>query len=195
MQEFPPLTRLRTQRVIELCSHFQPSADACELLVSFEEAGPLLHALIERRLWRDAALLLAHGLHKRTAIWWCCLVCRDQLAQSENSGARTRELAAIENAEQWVRDPQEKHRLSACDAAVQAGSRAPAHWAAMAAFWATGNMTPDSGVAISPPPFLYARAVVSALEFAAARFGKRRDEFFSQALQRGLSLASGGDGS
>jgi len=200
MQTTPSLGLLRTQQAAQLCSHFEPSAAAQNLLASNAEAGTFLDSLITQRLWRDAALLLAHGLQKRTAVWWACMVCRCQLRGfqtncTETSDTSVGELAAIEATERWVRDPQDKYRLAACNAGAVAGNRAPAHWAAMAAFWSTGNMTPDSGVVTSPPPFLYALAVVSALEFAAARCGKQRDEFFVNTLRQGIGLASGGDGS
>jgi len=216
MRNIPPLALLRTQQATELCSSFEPSADARALLASISDVGSFLESLIAQQLWRDAALMLAHGLQKRAAVWWACAICRSQLSQlseaaeveksplsARESSARElsarqmneNELPAIDAAERWVRDPQEKHRLAARDAAAAAGNRTPAHWAAMAAFWSTGNMTPDAGVVTSPPPFLYALAVVSALDFAAARCGKQRDEFFSDALWRGISLASGGDGS
>jgi hypothetical protein len=195
MTDFPILDLLRTQQASELCSHFEPSPAARELLAVTPNASFLLESLIARQLWRDAALMLAHGLQKRAAVWWACSVCREQLLTIEFSSSVASELAAIDCAERWVRDPQERYRQAACEAGAAAGSRAPAHWAAMAAFWATGNMTPDTGVVTSPPPFLYARAVVSAVEFAAARKGKQRDDFFRAALRRGISLASGGDGS
>jgi len=200
MQTIPSLGLLHTQQAAQLCSHFEPSDAAQHLLASNADAGTFLDALITQKLWRDAALLLAHGLQKRTAVWWACMACRRQRCDfqtncAENPDTSAREMTAIEATERWVRDPQDKYRLAACNAGTVAGNRSPAHWAAMAAFWSTGNMTPDSGVATSPPPFLYALAVVSALEFAAARCGRQRDEFFADALRRGISLASGGDGS
>jgi len=201
MPNIPPLSSLRTQRAVELCSSFEPSLEARALLASASDVGPFLDLLLGQRLWRDAALMLAHGLQKRTAVWWACVICRNQFSQLantpdiENSYSSAREMSAIEAAENWVRDPQEKYRIAACVAATAAGNRTPAHWASMAAFWSTGNMTPEAGVVTPPPPFLHALAVVSALDFAAARCGKRREEFFSDALRRGISLASGGDGS
>jgi hypothetical protein len=201
MRNIPPLGLLRTQQTAELCSSFTPSADARLLLSSISDVGLMLDSLISQQLWRDAVLLLAHGLQKRAAVWWGCILCRSQLSQfaktfeAEFFPPPAHELLAIDAAERWVRDPQEKHRLAARDAASAAGNRTPAHWAAMASFWSTGNMTPDAGVVTSPPPFLYALAVVSAMDFAAARCGRQRDEFFSEALRRGISLASGGDGS
>lgn len=162
MRNIPPLALLRTQQAAELCGSFDLSADARALLASISDVGSLLESLIGQQLWRDAALMLAHGLQKRAAVWWACAICRSQLsefAETSDVGISplpARELPAVDAAERWVRDPQEKHRLAARDAAAFAGNRAPAHWAAMAAFWATGNMTPDAGVVTSPPPFLYA---------------------------------------
>jgi len=200
MRNIPPLGLLRSQQASELCSSFEPSPEARALLMSISDIGPFLDSLLNRQLWRDAALVLAHGLQKRSAVWWACAICRSQLTQfanvadGENPLLSAHEMPAIAAAECWVRDPQEKHRIVARAAAAAAGNRVPAHWAAMAAFWSTGNMTPDAGVLTPPPAFLYALAVVSALDFAAARCGKRRDEFLLDALRRGVSLASGGDG-
>lgn len=194
MTDFPPLALLRTQQASELCSHFEASPAAQELLASFPVANSFLESLIAHQLWRDAVQLLAYGLQKRAAVWWACAVCRRQLQQMQQPVAPSREFTAIDCTEQWVRDPQERYRLAACNAAMAAGNRSPAHWAAMAAFWASGNMTPDSGVFTAPPPFLYAHAVVATVEFAAARCGSQRDAFFRDAVRRGISLVSGGDG-
>jgi hypothetical protein len=197
MRNLPKLALLRTQQAAEICRHFALSDEARPLLASFGDVSAFLAALLERKSWRDAALLLAHGMPKRCAVWWAGIVCRRQmqaLIQSDGkSSPSDDEVAAIEAAMRWVRVPSDPHRLAACEAAIAAGNRSPAHWVAMAAFWSAGNMTPDSGVVTPPPPFLYAVATVSALEFAAARDG-RRDDFFAEALQRGISLASGGDG-
>lgn len=196
MQNTLHLNRLRTQLAAELCSHFETSIAARKLLDSCADASSFLISLIAQQLWSDAVLLLAHGLQKRSAVWWACQVCRDQLQMQSvrQSDNQAYELAALDLTERWVRDPQEKYRLAACQAGVAAGNRSPAHWAAMAAFWSTGSMTPDAGVATPAPPFLYARAVASALDFAGARCGTQRDAFYRDALRRGIGLASGGDG-
>lgn len=129
---------------------------------------------------QDALKLLARLLPRRYAVAWACQCARDlPLALEDKAGAVL--------AEQWVREPEERHRRAAFEFANAGGYRTIGAWLAAAAGWSGGSLAPASQETPVPPAeHLTACAVVAAVNLMAGiepeRFEQRRGEFMARAM-------------
>ena len=172
------------------------------ILISEEAAGfvtpsasfeTVLQSLLNHEHWFDSLSLLAHALAPRQAIWWGGLVC----GYGSDQGLITQDpeaAALLLRVREWVMHPTEERRADIHDRGIALSSRAPAHWVAMAVFWSTGNITPDAGVVTPPPPYLYARGVIAAIDLAASLSGMARVSVYEHAIGMGIDIANGGSG-
>jgi hypothetical protein len=193
--EGPQLQKLRTDSLDELCKNFEWSRPVNDFLTPRATFQTLLQSLTNHGYWFDSVTLLAHALPQREAIWWAARVCDDYLSVVDIDEAQgDAERAVLALARDWVREPKEEIRLAVHTSAVQLANRLPSHWAGMSVFWATGNITPDTGVSTPPPPYLYARGVSAAIDLAASLAIQDREALYARAIARGLDVASGGDG-
>jgi len=189
------LHKLRKDSLEELCKNFEWSRPVNDFLTPRATFQTLLQSLSNHGYWFDAVTLLAHALPQREAVWWAARVCDDYLIVVEMDEAqREIERAVLALARDWVREPEDEMRLAVHALAVQLANRLPSHWTGMSVFWATGNITPDTGVSTPPPPYLYARGVSAAIDLAASLAIQGREELYARAVGRGLDVASGGDG-
>jgi len=180
----------------------QPTASAvCSLVELDEEAKQLLQddavpaqylqRLIEQQLYPDAVRFLAVALPKREAIWWACLCTRQTLSESPSPA----DLRAIELAEAWVYKPTEDNRQLTMPAAEATQFKTPAGWAAVAAFWSGGNISPAVGAIVPPAEDLTGKAVIGAVMLAAVQGGADKVKANYQLfLKKGIHIANGGDG-
>lgn len=189
------LGRLRTHALDELSTQFEWSRPVTSFITPRATFQTVLQSLINHQYWFDAAMMLSHAMPQREAVWWAAKVCEEYLDHCKiEGGAREDEMRVLLSARRWVREPEEDNRMAAHVAASSIPNRLPSHWAGMAVFWATGNITPDAGVVTPPPPYLYARGVSAAIDLAASMAVLDRDAFYEEAIGRGVDVASGGDG-
>jgi len=122
-----------------------------------------LDRLLAEPLRPDAALVIARWLPKPQAVGWaadCVGRTADQLPPAQ--------AAALAAARTWAEAPNESHRRAAEAAVQHAGYEGAASFVALAAFWSEGSLAPV-GLPDNPPaPALTAKALVGALQLAAA---------------------------
>ena len=189
------LHKLRTDSVAELSKNFEWSRPVNGFLTPRATFQTLLQSLTNHGYWFDAVTLLAHALPQREAVWWAARVCDDYLAVVQMTEAeRAEQKAVLAIVRKWVHEPEEQLRLTVHRAALDLANRLPAHWVGMSVFWATGDITPDTGVVTPPPPYLYARGVSASIDLAASLAIQSREALYARAVGRGLDVASGGDG-
>lgn len=176
----------------ELMEHFEiEDASAAVLHPELNPEGGVL-ALVEAGCYYDAIKLLAHGLPKREAVWWACLVAR----QVQNPDTDQGNIDALIAAEEWARQPSEENRLKCRVLAEKTKYETPASWAATAASWSTGSLAAEGEPDIEPPKYLYAHAVAGSVTLA----GMLKDPDDPETclyhyIQQGSDLARGGQGS
>lgn len=190
MAQAKELKRIRTDSLANLCRHFEWSEKVSAFVTPNATVLTVFNSLLNHKYWFDAATLMAHALPKREAVWWATLATKDYLAFAAAETVAI-EQATIIAVQQWLAKPEDSLRLAAHAAGQRAGNRLPSYWAAMAAFWSTGNITPEVGVVTPPPPFLYARAVAACLDMGASLAGVKRDECYQKWLGMGLTIAEG----
>ena len=143
-------------------------------------------------LRNDALRLVAHALPKREAVWWACM-CAAAVPDPQLPAA---DAAAGAAAQAWVRKPTEDAlRRAAWEAAQKTAFKSPEAWAAVAAFWSGGSMSPEGAPVVPPADHLTGVAVSGAVVIAAVRGHPERAE---ARIQRFLSaardIAAGGAG-
>ncbi len=150
-----------------------------------------LDGLIQAEEFAYAAKFLAFSLPKREAIWWACLVVREVLPEDAPPEAR----AALQAAEAWVYKPSEENRCAVMEKGEAADDGSPAAWAAFAAAWSGGSLTPADMEPVPPPEDLTGKAVNTAITLAA--YGtepERAEEKFRLFVAQGMDVAQGGNG-
>lgn len=186
-----PLTKVTAATAAELC------------VFDLEEAKPLLQpqhtpeqfldVLVEAGHLSTAVKFLAHALPAREAVWWGCLCARSVTTEASPPVA----LAALKAGEAWAYQPTEENRRAA-EVATQAEGALEhaAGWAAQAAFWATGSISPAENPVVPPGPFFTATAV-SALLLIGANSGPPPEvpQRLTNFLAWGRDIGAGGTGS
>jgi hypothetical protein len=119
--------------------------------------------LIEHAHFQDATRVLAHALPRRVAVWWACRCVRAVL----DDRASPQDVAALQAAETWIREPSEEHRRASMTAAEATELCTPAGWVAVAAFWSGGSLAPPDVPAVPPGACLSTHAVSGAVMLAA----------------------------
>lgn len=151
----------------------------------------LLAGFVEQGFHSDALRLLARALPKREAVWWACLCARDTLPADAPSAV----VEALAAAEAWVYNPVEDNRRAAMARAEAAGFETPSSWAAVAAFWSGGSLSPPSNPVVPPGEGLTAAAVSGALLLAAVQPGPQHaDTNYRRFIEYGVDIAKGGNG-
>lgn len=164
----------------EKAARFSPQQSAADALGSLIEAGAL----------EDALKLIAHALPKRESVWWACTCSRAVLGAAPSGD----EGHAIKAAEAWVYDPTDDKARAAYGWAEKLGFKTPGGWAAVAAFWSSGSLSPPDQPLVPPAPYLTGVAVAGAVMLAAvvdpvSEISARHRRF----LDYGIEIASGGD--
>ncbi|GAB3105704.1 hypothetical protein G8770_08665 [Aestuariicella hydrocarbonica] len=175
----------------ELIAHFELDNKAAEIL--HPELNPQggVSVLVDSECYYDAIKLLAHGLPKREAVWWACLVSR----QVQTPETDQNNIDALVAAEAWARKPSEENRLRCTLLAEKTKYETPASWAATAASWSTGSLAPPGEPEIQPPEYLYAHAVAGSITLAGSLLNTDDPgESLRQFIKQGINLAEGGKG-
>jgi hypothetical protein len=117
----------------------------------------------------DAITFTAYLLGHREAVWWghqCLSMLADHLAPVDQ------QLIAL--AEDWVRQPDEERRNKALEHGMNAPTRTPGVWIALAAGWSGGSMVGPDAMPVPPPPYLTAKAVNAGVLSVLARVDRKR---------------------
>jgi hypothetical protein len=119
--------------------------------------------MMEKRLYPDAVRFVAHALPKREGVWWAWMSARR--VAGENPPPKIK--AALEATEKWIAQPTDENRRAAKAAADTAKLGTAAGCAGLAAFFAGDSLGPADVPAVAPGPYLTAKAVAGAVNFAA----------------------------
>lgn len=170
-----------------LLPRLELDAEGQAVLADAADVPQAVSALIEADRLHDALRLIAHALPKREAVWWACMCAR---LRPEPAA-----LASLEAAETWVRQPGEAHRRAAMAAAEAGAFRHAEDWAAVAAFWSGGSMSPEGQPMVEPAGNLTGVAVASSIILAAMRQSpERAPARMRQFLASARDIAAGGAG-
>ena len=150
-----------------------------------------IERLTEAGCYLDAIKLLAHGLPKRESVWWSCLAAR--AVQTPDTDEDN--INALIAAEAWAKSPSEENRLRCRELGEKTKHKTAASWAATAASWSTGSMSPEGEPVIQVPEYLFAHAVSGAVSIAATEAdGDDLEGQYKIFLNQGINLACGGNG-
>jgi hypothetical protein len=157
-----------------------------------QSAAEGIDRLVAASLRQEATKLAAHALPKREAVWWACMCARSVV----DPALPQPDVAARDAAEAWVRQPADDAlRRAAWAAAQKTGYNSPEAWAAVAAFWSGGSMSPEGQPVVPPAPHLTGVAVSGAITMAAVRGRpERADARFERFLASARDIATGGPG-
>ncbi len=182
------LPKITAPTAAELCAHFELEEAAQPLLTATATPQQFLDALIEAGHQRDAVQFLAHALPAREAVWWAC-VCARSITTADSPPPA---VASLQAAEAWAYEPTEENRRAAEAAAQEEGLEHPASWAAQAAFWSSGSLSPAGNPEVPPGPFLTAKAVAATLLLAAVvPPPEHATARFQSFLEQGRGIAAG----
>ncbi|QPK63328.1 hypothetical protein IVG45_21420 [Methylomonas sp. LL1] len=191
MADVVSLKKVSILKAALICQDIELDQPALSCLQS--DPGPVefLNALLAQQLYPDAVRFLARALPKREAVWWACLSARGTLDANPDQKL----IKALEAAEAWVYKPTEPHRRQANAAAQIASFENPAAWAAIAAFWSEGSITPEDGPVVPPSDNLTAKAVAGAVMLAAVQNQpEKANDKYLFFLEQGADIANGGNG-
>lgn len=186
------MKKITAQTAQELASQYDPIDEkSIHFLTPDMSPEEYLNKLIEKQLFADSILFLAHGLPKREAIWWACLCAKN--ITTKDTGAD--DIASLSIAEKWVYEPDEKKRRMCGTLAEKGNYKTAQNWTAAAVFWSGGSITAEDEPAIEPAPYLYAHAVSGAILNAVGMSDTDEiDNQFQRFIQHGLNIAAGGNG-
>jgi len=151
----------------------------------------VVQALTGAGLLVEASRVFAHALPKREAVWWACMCA----AHSAASLVSPEDTKMREQAEIWVRQQSDEIRRASMEDAKRAGFKSPEAWAAVAAFWSGGSVTPLNAPPVPAPPHLPGVAVAGAVALASVRGApNRQKQRLALFLQSAHDIAIGGQG-
>ena len=178
--------------LVALLPRLELEPDVAGLLAGIETAAEGVDKLEAAGFRNDAIRLSAHALPKREAVWWLCMCAR----AVPDPALPAPDMAALVAAEAWVRKPgQESLRRAAWEAAQKSGFRSPEAWAAVAAFWTGGSMSPEGQPVVPPAEHLTGVAVSGGVVLAAVRGQPgRADARLERFLASARDIAGGGAG-
>jgi hypothetical protein len=183
--------KIKALKAREIYQPLELGDEAAELQSAELTPAAYLEKLQAAELYPDAVRFLAFALPKREATWWACLAARHTLADN----APPSQLAAIEAAEAWVYRPTEENRQATQVAAEKATMKTAAGWAATAAFWSGGSISPVAEFAVAPAEDLSGKAAAGAIMLAAAAGEPSKiQDNYQLFLKQGINIACGGDG-
>lgn len=170
-----------------LCVGLDLSEDAQALLRPEMNARSLINALAQAELSGDAVSVLARALGPKLAIAWATICLETSRRPSQDAS----EQACLATVESWLKDPSERLRRVAMEAAEAAGYDAPAHWLAAAVGWSGGSLSEPELPEVPPPPHLFAVAVTAALRLAVAEQADGGRTALSEFLKTGARMSQG----
>jgi hypothetical protein len=170
------------------CAYLEFGEDVNKLAATAKTPDALIDELVKQGKVQDALRLRAHLLPKRQAVWWGCLCVR----QDVESPFPSTQIAALEAAEDWAREPDEDHRRVAEKRSEEAKYSGVGATLALSAFWSEGSIAPEGNDDVVADERLTSQGVAAALISAAyhgdpSNAAKRTEAF----LAKGKDMASG----
>ncbi|HEX4000408.1 MAG TPA: FHA domain-containing protein [Pirellulales bacterium] len=172
----------------EVCQLFELDDAAKPLLDDKQNVRQFFELLVKQQLYPDAVRFLAHALPKREAMWWAARCVRAALGDGELP--RT-DRVALEVAERWVIEPDEKNRRAAQNAADSTGYETACGWVAGGAFWSSGSIGPEGMPDVPPKETLTPQAAVVAINLTATVDPRQMQQLYAQFVSIGATIAEG----
>jgi hypothetical protein len=119
------------------CEFLEISGAPLEIAALAKDAEELVDRWTTAKEYASAVRWLSHQLPKREAVWWGSQMVR-RLAPPQQA----RDQAALNAAENWVREPSEASRRHAEAAATAAKFEGASAMLAAAVFWSGGSLAP-----------------------------------------------------
>ncbi|NOT11201.1 MAG: hypothetical protein HOP23_05115 [Methylococcaceae bacterium] len=183
--------KVKQPTAMEICKAVELGEEARQLLQTAALPSEFLQQLLEKELYLDAVRFLATALPKREATWWACQCARNNCGETPS----VTDLKAIELAEAWVYKPTAENRLPTMAAATKTDFKTAAGWAAIAAFWSGGNISPVQNATVEPAEDLFPKAVSGAVILAAVQDDADKIKSnYQLLLKKGIDIACGGTG-
>ncbi|WP_413989659.1 DUF6931 family protein [Labrys okinawensis] len=113
-----------------------------------------IDSLIAQGSVRKAMAFCAFVLPRREAVQWLCDALRQQAPRPSGADA-----ALLKLAEEWLKAPMEATRRAALDGGMEDPLKGACAWAALAAGWSGGNLSPNTEQPVPPPQHLTGHAV------------------------------------
>lgn len=186
------LPKIKIQKAAVICQFLELEKESSLHYQDDPDSTLYLTRLIEHERYMDAIRFLALALPKREAVWWGCLCARNNCDPKA-----VKDIQALNAAEEWVYKPSEEARQKCGLLAESTQYKTAAGWAAMAAFWSGGSMTPPNTPVVPPADELTGKAVGGAVLLAAAYVDdvKNINERYKRYIMQGIDIAKGGKGS
>ncbi len=170
------------------CAYLEFGDDVNELAASAKTPDALIDELAKQGKVQDALRLRAHLLPKRQAVWWGCLCVRGDV----DAPLPAPQVAALDAAEAWVREPDEERRRDAERRSESAKYSGIGATLALSAFWSEGSIAPEGNPDVLADERLTSQGVAAALISAAyhgdpSKSQTRIDSF----LAKGKDVANG----
>lgn len=190
---FDGLKKIRYERARDTIGGLELEADATALLADVPSTVAFLRRCVADDLWIDATRVMAQALPRREAAWWACLNARASL----DNDAPEQATIVMDAAEAWVFKPSDELARKAFDLAEAHGFDSAESYAALAVFWACGNMAPpEAGAVIEPDDSLSGIAAAAAIILAASKLKSPQEAtaWYERAMMQALDIARGGSG-
>ncbi|MBU2972500.1 hypothetical protein KO527_24500 [Pseudoalteromonas sp. C2R02] len=184
--------KIPNQTIASILVRYELSDDAKLCITDNMTPKEAIDALNDANLLSDAVQFISHALPMVDAINWASIV----MELRENEWDDT-QVHAINSARNWLKQPNETHRVRANQLADRVGLESAPSWVAKAVFWSgTGSIVAPELPAVMPPTFLYGHAVAAAITVAAAvpqwQEGEMGyEQFYIKAIQLGIDIANG----
>lgn len=185
------LIKVAASQAFVICQRLELEEEAQQLVTPELTPAQYLYLLIEKNQFADAVRFLALALPKREAVWWACVSARNSVTEK----TKPQMIAALTAAEAWVYQPTEENRRNAMALAEASEFDGAGCWAAVAAFWSGGSMSPPEAPVVPPAEDLTAKAVAGAVMLAVAAMDPAQAENnYKLLLAQGIDIAKGGKG-
>jgi len=184
--------KIPNQTIASILVRYELSDEAKLCIKDNMSPKEAVDALNDSNLLSDAVKFLSHALPMVDAINWASIV----MELRENEWDET-QIHTINSARNWLKQPNETHRVRANQLADRVGLESAPAWVAKAVFWSgTGSIVAPELPAVMPPAFLYGHAVAAAITVAAAvpqwQEGEMGyEQFYIKAIQLGIDIANG----
>lgn len=175
------------RQVIDAFPNLRGEFAGCNLEL---EPFAFVDSLMAQGSTRQAMAFCAFVLPRRDAVQWLCQALRQQPQQPGGTDAALSRLV-----EEWLKKPVEETRRAALDGGMEDPLKGAWAWAALAAGWSGGNLSPNTEQPVPPPQHLTGHAVNVGLTLLVAgvplpKQGSKMEELVGDAvalLRRGGS--------
>jgi hypothetical protein len=179
------MARLRFTHARQIFEAFPAAAEDIRPPRDGDDALEFAFRLLRSASPIEAVAYFAYLLPRREAVWWGAQCVRALQGRAASD-------AALDAAENWVREPGEPQRLAALDVAAAASKRTATTWLALAAGWSGGNIGGQG--AARAKPHLTAKAIRAAIILALAEAGVRDPApWITAFVEAAIRFVKGGD--